>query len=949
MGRLKILADGHSIQARAQARGQLFENLMAQVLRHYGFSIDRKPNVNYAGMEIDIEGKSIATGIPLYAECKCYETEIDAPKLRAFYGTYMARWLKDKRSQGLFIALPGINSHAKGFYRDNCEGHSEITVRLMEEKQVIEAIFQTPNVADLKVISGKIGAHLGTAGDWLLLYTDKGLFWIQYVIPPGSGISSDIALFDSAGISLTDKGTIDYLIQLYPELKDFNKIDVGRTTTERLSTASEDVEEIVQVRGSSECFEYQFPASPEYFVGRQSPLNEFDAFIGKVLDEETSSRGILFESNSGWGKSSVVLSSVARLNAAGHFALAIDCRSASSSQFILRVANYAFNAFGSFNNLISEDDKPKTITGFEGAVQTFLRIGCALKQNRKVLVIFLDQFENIFYLPETLKSIVDLLLKICDSQANLVLGFAWKTDLIGLHTEFPYQLRDSITSVSNRIQLEPFTEVETTALLKKLREELKAPLRKDLTFFLSEFSQGYPWLLKKLCAHVKSQREAGVPQAEMANGLLNIEELFQEDLRGLAAEEEEALRGIAKAAPISVSEFGEELKPEVVQSLVHRRLVVKIGHKFDIYWDIFRDYLNTGKLPAQENYILRAPIGSILKAINILSKISHALTVVEFRKRVGLTEKSIYNMLRDMRLLGLVKINNGKVEIQVTSLKDEKEFKDSLRVYLRDRLRRNRLVLQILEQLEDTELLSMNAVSITIAESSPYIFASDVTWKTYARTFADWMDFADLAIFDGKDAVLTPYKPSTEVRGRRIFLDKRRAGLTIPNVQYSPIEKTAIRIVQAFKSGGKVNWSGLKKSTLNKSLAALEDLGLIVRKPHAITVLQKVIDFVDNENMRSTVLAEGALKQEAFAAFIEILKAYSVKGTSLSQLATELTQKLEADWQHSTAETNVKIMLDWARHAKLAPGVFAHSRRGRQKGKETREETSIPLFPNDNS
>ena len=101
MGKIKVVASGTSPQAQAQARGKLFETLMADVLRHYGYSIDRIPNVNYAGMEIDIEGKAIATDIPLYAECKCYESEIDSPKFQSFYGKYMAMWMKNKQSQGI--------------------------------------------------------------------------------------------------------------------------------------------------------------------------------------------------------------------------------------------------------------------------------------------------------------------------------------------------------------------------------------------------------------------------------------------------------------------------------------------------------------------------------------------------------------------------------------------------------------------------------------------------------------------------------------------------------------------------------------------------------------------------------------------------------------------------------------------------------------------------------
>jgi len=273
MGRLRILASGNSPQAQAQARGMLFEKLMAEVLRHYGYSIDRIPRVNYAGMEIDIEGKAIVTGIPLYAECKCYETEVDSPKLQAFYGKYMSLWLRDKRCQGLFIALPGVNSHAKGFYRENCEGKSEITVRLLEEEQVLEAIFQTKSVTRPDAISRAIEKQMGTPGDWVLLYTDKGPFWVQYVIPPGGGIPSGIALFDAMGKPLSDKAILDYLKQLYPELDDFDKIAVGGPIALQPLSMPQDVEEIVEVRGSSECFEYQFPASPEYFVGRHPSLD----------------------------------------------------------------------------------------------------------------------------------------------------------------------------------------------------------------------------------------------------------------------------------------------------------------------------------------------------------------------------------------------------------------------------------------------------------------------------------------------------------------------------------------------------------------------------------------------------------------------------------------------------------------------------------------------------
>ena len=511
MGKLKILAGGNSVQAQAQGRGKLFEELMAKVLRRYGYEIAKKrPNINLAGMEIDIEGKHLPMGIPLYAECKCYETEVESHKLQAFYGKYMTQWFQNNQSHGLFIALPGINTHAKGFYREHCEKNSQIMLRLYEEEQVLEAIFDTQSTVRPEVISNLVVSKgLGLPGDWILLYTDKGLFGIQYIIPIGEGIPTSIALFDATGNVISNKNTIEYLTPLYPELGHFNLFTSNDNHPLQLTNVQQDTEEIVKVTGSSTCFEYQFPASPKHFVGRQPILEAIDIFTQAVLDKETSARGILFQANSGWGKSSVVLKSVERLQNAGHFAIAIDSRTASSSQFILRVLDYALGEFRNFDSSLLKDNKSTTITGFDGAIKAICDIGRMLEQNNKLMCIFLDQFEKSCFLQDALKPIRDMFLRICDAQSNIIFGFSWKTDLIGSTSEFPYHLREPIIGSSKRIDLETFKEVETTALLRKLSEELRAPLKKDLAFFLSDFCRGYPWLLKKLCAHVKLQREAG--------------------------------------------------------------------------------------------------------------------------------------------------------------------------------------------------------------------------------------------------------------------------------------------------------------------------------------------------------------------------------------------------------------------------------------------------------
>lgn len=746
MPSLKILSLRESPQASAQARGKLFEKLASEILRHLGYTVDKISSVNYSGIEIDIEGRTIVAALPLYAECKCYDTPVDSPKFVAFYGKYMSRWIRDKRSQGILLALPAINSHAKAFYRENCELNQEITLTLMEEDKVLGAIFDSKAAIPPAAIESQIPGKLGSCGDSWLIYCDKGYFWVQLVVRPGVGFADAIALFDSSGKTITNTSTVEYLSQLDPDISRFSRVLIDTSPeASAVDVASEphtpEPDEIVQVRGSSSWFEYQFPASPEHFVGRTGVLDEVLKFANEVVNGTTSSRGILFEANSGWGKSSLALASVARLREAGHLAIAIDCRSISSSSSILQVVDYALRQFTPKTedySLFSAATTRERITGFDGAARALIDFGQSLRNDRQLAFVFLDQFENLFFLPDALRRIRDLLAAVCDAQTNVVFGFAWKSDLIGTTSEFPYQLRDAIADHSKRLSVDTFSEVETNALLDKLRAELRTELRKDLRFLLSEFSQGYPWLLKKLCAHVKLQRETGVSQADIANKLLNIEELFQDDLRGLSPEQEEALHRIAKLAPVAVSDLNDQFTPEVLQSLVHRRLVVRVGPKYDIYWDIFRDYINTGKVPVQENYILRVPISTILKAVKLLANEGGGLQITEFSSRGGLSEKSAFNVVRDLRMLGIAAIQDSELKLQVPVPKTAKESElvEQIRVHLRDRLVRNRFVSRIIATLKRETSITEEQVARLLEDWCPYVSATPKTWRMYAHILA---------------------------------------------------------------------------------------------------------------------------------------------------------------------------------------------------------------------
>lgn len=255
---------------------------------------------------------------------------------------------------------------------------------------------------------------------------------------------------------------------------------------------------------------------------------------------------------------------------------------------------------------------------------------------------------------------------------------------------------------------------------------------------------------------------------------------------------------------------------------MNSRLVVRIGNKYDIYWDIFRDFLNSGHVPVQENYILRTQVGSVLKAVKILGEAKGALSTSEFRRRAALSEGSFYNVARDMRLLGLAKLDDSKVVLNITFASDSKGFESALRAHLRDRLQLNRLVSRLGETLKVNRTLTLRETAGLIANWCPYVSATSHTWEVYARIFAIWMDTADLALFDERDGTLSYYQLGTQVRERTLPLGKRRTGITVPGIQYGPVERLAVKLFQVATGGTQlVDWKDFKKTTLAKSLVAL--------------------------------------------------------------------------------------------------------------------------------
>jgi hypothetical protein len=500
---------------------------------------------------------------------------------------------------------------------------------------------------------------------------------------------------------------------------------------------------IVTVAGSRSDFEYQLPAAPKFFVGRKRLIGD----LGEALDGHA---GVLvLNAQSGWGKSSAALRLQALVAERKGHALIIDSRTATYKRFVTDALSLA----------AQQAQEARVLTLPEEA--SWASLSSAINTLRSAtwhtgpLVVFFDQFENVFRDAELTREFRDLALSARELAEHVLIGFAWKTDLVAWTESHPYQLRDQIRGSATVLTIGPLGASEVDILLRRLEKALGAPLARDLRTRLREYSQGLPWLLKKLAGHLLREVRQGATQEHLASVALNVQNLFDADLAELSPAEHEAVRHIARYAPIPIGEVMERVTGPIVESLVNRRLVVQVGERLDTYWDIFRDYLNTGRIPVEDSYILRLGPVSVARLLQQVAADDGDSRVPDIAARLGTSENSIFNLSRELRLLGATAYESNRVRL-LPDIWQAEDKEGELRRRVASSLRRHRGYTTFGALVDRTDGVTINAYARELPAAFPAVEVSESTWIVYARVYLQWFAYAGLALQKGSVWLVAP-------------------------------------------------------------------------------------------------------------------------------------------------------------------------------------------------
>lgn len=872
-------------------QGNCFERVARDIIESHRYTLSS--NVNYTGMELDLIGKhKDRPNETLYVECKAKEKVSSSEIL-----TFESKVRFKKANFGYFIRTKELEHQAKGLVEEMKLDERYNHITFFEPEKVISLLQESGKINVLPKLSKEITKLI-------LAITYFGDYYIGIIKDSLGAVPNSYYLIEAnSGNSIDDKDIISKISEKVPAIKAIN-VELNNTLkTQSLRDDKIEIETISEVQESENWFDY-LPASSKHIVGRDQIRTDIFNFFSKALLNESPRRVFYLTGKSGWGKSSLVADIKGRCRNKYYknkfYSLAIDSRSALSSNFVaLAFEKLLKNAIkdGFLESDLFQNDISFTSTFDLLSSESVKEILKYLKTNNKLLILIFDQFEDIFRKEDLFKTFYKFLVDVTDLGENLIVGFSWKTEILIPSENEAYHLWQQAKDQAIAFSVSEFGSKETNGIISQLEKSI-GKLDLDIKRRIVESSQNFPWLTKKLCIHIYDQIKEGKEKSTLIDENLNIEELFKNDLEKLDKYEIQGIKHIAQSAYngkfFEASDVNDTISESVINSLRDKRLIIRSGLNYNIYWDIFRDYLVTGEVPKiGENYIIRSSVNSCLEIFSTF-EIGKSISTAEIIDKSGknITKQAIENSLIDLRNLGLVKkIENeekyslGNLEIKVT----EKYFKS----YITDKFNNY----TILNQLAEVKPPITSEIIIKILKHNfkGYSF-KDNTWRIYANYLLNWISFSDHKI---KKMVELPRKGGGLKTSFYKNLDANFSTIT---------PRTSIKnIIQALKTLP----DSVNLNTLNSNiLRDLALLGFVTLKDNQFS-LTEIGKKIDSNNFEIKFLKQ-AYKIPKIKTATDFLEKQN-RSVNSQTLLKSIPNILESDLANSSKLIYAGYILQWAK------------------------------------
>jgi Holliday junction resolvase-like predicted endonuclease/predicted transcriptional regulator len=883
-------------------KADFFEQLAGKILKPQRYKVIQR--VRFTGMEIDLIADHLDTNQRIFVECKFVVDPISSNVIFDIVGKAVTKGIKI----AYLFSTASLGKEAKGVIDELEEKKSKDIPKIVfinPEKltdMFIDIFDAKPDLPETLVTASISVATLIITPNfspfWILEEYQNGIptrAFIQSALSKEKAMPSDIEVSKILKENDLSQG-LELIFEGSPKKK---TADSRKAKTER-NYPEEEVIASVAVADSLDDYR---PCKPEHFVGRNDIQRNILQFLHNVRDDATSTRILALSGPSGFGKSSVILKLADRFHNIKwrnkFYIFSVDVRSARSPLFVakalktslqsainsgfipMQILNIAIESTGSF---LQSD-----------SIQLALEL---LKSNKRVLVLFFDQFEEMLTKDEllsTFESFKKLAFEVHSSRANIVVGFSWRTGITLSDDNPAYHVWHDLKDLRRDITLGEFTSAESSQLILQFEHELSENLLPPLRRRLLEQGQGLPWLLKKLCIHVYGEIKKGTQQEELLSRRLNIKSLFDEDLEILTERQIQCLKYIAKKSPADFLDIINNFEQEIVNGLYSKRLIVRAGQKYAVYWDIFREYLVENTIPPIPwTYVPQVQFSMAILSFFLLRS-EGPLDLNNLAKKLRYTEKTVLNIVTDLQNFLLInRHENGKYSVRPEVINsNDKEIS----IFLNKQLKEHIIVQKLFEILAPDDSISIDDFGNIIAISYAVANLKPESINAYRDRFLPWLRCVGLLDISG-DILTRPLELGKDF-GKFDFRSRRFLGNILKFVCSTSPQKVFDLATELAKQGS-ISKNEIYKHKKRNASYDLIGLGLAFWRNKILFPSDLLVSALnESENKVLDIISSRALSSEFLQALLPLLK--SNLKIPLSNIGIMLSKRLNKNWSESSA------------------------------------------------